>query len=170
MRILLVRHADAGDAEVFAKEGMPDEFRPLSPKGRRQMKKVARALKALVPRVEQTATSPYERALETAAFLRNVYSSSAYEETAALEPERAPEQIAGWLGAKKISGVAIIVGHEPHLGNFLEWCVTGTNTNAIELKKAGAALVEFEQSPAKGKGALLWMMGPKELAMIRKRR
>ena len=37
MKLVIVRHADAGDKEEFAKTGEPDELRPLSDKGRKQM-------------------------------------------------------------------------------------------------------------------------------------
>ncbi len=169
MQLLLVRHADAGNADEFAKTGMPDEFRPLSPKGHKQMKKVVPAIRRLVPTCRLIAASPYERALETAASIREIFPGAHYEETSSLEPERTPEKTAAWLRAKRLTATAILVGHEPHLGRFLEWCVNGTTTGSLELKKAGACLIEFPSSPAKGKGCLLWLMGPKELAVVRKR-
>jgi phosphohistidine phosphatase len=170
MFLLVVRHADAGDSEEFAKTGMRDELRPLSDKGRRQMKKVARALKLLVPECDLLATSPYVRAVETTESLRSAYPGTNCETTATLEPDEPPESAAKWLNEKRKLRFAAVVGHEPHLGNFVGWLLSGDDDGGIELKKAGAALLEFEGSIQKGEGRLLWLMGPKELDLIRKSR
>src|SRR5882724_2462532 len=66
VRLLVVRHAIAEDPAVFAATGRSDAERPLTEKGRRRMRRVARGLKKLVPAIDGLATSPLVRAVETA--------------------------------------------------------------------------------------------------------
>ena len=39
MKLLIIRHADAGDPDAWERAGKPDLERPLSEKGRKQFKK-----------------------------------------------------------------------------------------------------------------------------------
>jgi 8-oxo-dGTP diphosphatase len=60
LKVLVVRHADAGDRERWTR---PDEERPLSPKGRKQAAGLVSQLKPF--RVAHVATSPYVRCRQT---------------------------------------------------------------------------------------------------------
>src|ERR1051325_10984520 len=90
MRLLLVRHADAGDAGEFARTGQPDSMRPLSEKGRRQIADAAEGLIELLPSANVIVSSPYVRAVQTAATLKDVYEPMAEEVTSAPEPGGTP--------------------------------------------------------------------------------
>ncbi|HEU4996624.1 MAG TPA: histidine phosphatase family protein [Gemmatimonadaceae bacterium] len=162
MKLVIVRHADAGDAEEFAKSGKPDELRPLSDKGRKQMRSAAEGLRALVPKVDLVATSPYVRALETADIVAGEYKLEP-ETTGTLEPETAPEDLLTWLRKQK-ADVAMVVGHEPDLGALATWLMSGLTTSHVELKKGGACLLEFEDGVKKGGGVLQWLLSVKQLA------
>ena len=166
MKLLIVRHADAGDREEFAKTGKPDELRPLSDKGRKQMKGAAEGLRSLVPKVDLVATSPYTRAVQTAKIVADAYGEVEEETTATLEPESAPEDLEAWLGDHDLVDVVILVGHEPHLGEIVTWLMTGRGESHVEFRKGGAALLEFPDLVKKGHGTLRWLMGPKELAAL----
>jgi phosphohistidine phosphatase len=63
IELYLLRHADAGDSAAWP--GVDGE-RPLSKKGRRQAKALARLLKDLGLRVDAVVTSPLVRAIQTA--------------------------------------------------------------------------------------------------------
>jgi phosphohistidine phosphatase len=144
MQLLIVRHADAGDAEEFAKTGQPDSLRPLSPKGRKQMRTAARALRDLVLRADVIVTSPLTP----------------------LEPEKTPEEFLQWMIAYKEVEAAIAVGHEPHLSVLVTWLMTGSADSRVELKKGGACLIEFDGRPVKGEGVLRWLFTPKHLKAL----
>src|SRR5215216_4822108 len=96
MKLVIVRHADAGDREEFAQTGKPDALRPLSEKGRQQMKEGAGGLLMLVPKVDLIVTSPYTRAVQTANLAAASYEAPVLE-TSTLEPETAPDAFADWL-------------------------------------------------------------------------
>jgi phosphohistidine phosphatase len=165
MRILVIRHADAGDREAFAGTGRPDSERPLSPKGLAQMSDTAPRLRKLVTAVDHIVTSPYLRARQTAEILRKAYAGSPLLETDALEPDVRPKTLAKYLRERKAETV-MCVGHEPQLSIFVDWATTGGRDGFIDLKKGGACLLEFEDQPNRGEGTLRWLFGPKELALL----
>ena len=164
MRLLIVRHADAGDRDEFAKTGKPDELRPLSEKGRKQMKNAAEGLRLLVPRPDLIVTSPYTRAAQTATIVADAYERVEQEQSATLEPDAAPSDFEEWLNEQDTVDTVIVVGHEPHVGELTTWLMTGTRESHVEFKKGGACLLEFEDRVKKGAGVMRWLMGPKELA------
>ena len=172
MRLLIVRHADAGDAEEFAKTGQADYLRPLSKKGHKQMNAGARGLLELVPSCDLIVSSPFTRAAETAEHLRVAYERDAVETTSALEPTADPAHFELWMREHaKADGnvdVAIAVGHEPHLSELTTWLVSGRDGSSVELKKGGACLLVFDGPVRKASAVLRWLMGPKELAAVGK--
>lgn len=164
---MIVRHADAGDAEEFAKTGQPDSMRPLSSKGRKQIRLAAKALLKLVPDVSLIVTSPYVRAAEThdallATYGKRVESAS----TDTLEPERSPDDFAKWLRSQKQADVVAAVGHEPHLSTLVTWFMTGSDDSRAQLKKGGACLLDFEDHAARDRATLRWLLTPKQLAAM----
>ena len=164
MKLVIVRHADAGDKEEFAKTGKPDELRPLSDKGRKQMTSAVEGLRTLVPNCDLIATSPYVRAVQTAEIVSDAYGQGA-DKTAALEPGAAPDDFVHWL-RNHDADVVIIAGHEPDLGELTTWLMTGASESHVEFKKGGACLLEFDGQVKRGGGVLRWLMGPKELAAL----
>ena len=66
MKLLLVRHAIAEDAESFAVTGGTDALRPLTEVGRRKMRKGTNRLRTQIDRIDVLACSPRVRARETA--------------------------------------------------------------------------------------------------------
>ena len=164
MDLLLIRHADAGDAHEWAKTRKPDSQRPLSDKGREQAKESAKALVKLVPKVDLFAVSPYIRALQTAELVFERYvETRAREITDSLVPEAKPDAFVRWLRAQGPRSVVAVVGHDPHLSTLATWLTTGVEESRLEFKKGGACLISCERFPAKKEGILQWLMGPKQL-------
>lgn len=166
MKLVIVRHADAGDAEAFAKTGKPDTLRPLSPKGRKQMKEAAEGLRSLVADCDVIATSPLTRAVQTAAIVAKSYEDATETTTDTLVPGTHPEEFERWLASQGSAEVVMAVGHEPHLGQLATWLMTGQIESRIEFRKGGACLLEFEDDVKHGEATLRWLMGPKELAAL----
>jgi phosphohistidine phosphatase len=167
MKLLIVRHADAGDHVEFAKTGKPDDQRPLSKKGVDQMKSAVDGLKKLVPTADLVVTSPYVRAEQTAEIVRQAYGDDVpLEITDTLEPGRPPVAFETWLRDRGTQEVVVAVGHEPHLGMLATWLTAGTDDSAVDFKKGGACLIVFEKRLKRGSGVLRWLMGPAELKAI----
>jgi len=166
MDLLVVRHGAAEDKDAFERTGKDDDLRPLTPGGQREMREVARALKELLPDIDTLATSPLTRAVQTAEIL-----GDAYRRKPALvdwlRPEASYDDFADWTRSHRGNKTVVIVGHEPHLSGLVSWLIAGPRRTVLELKKAGACLLEIEGKVGAGSGTLIWSMGPKHLRALR---
>jgi phosphohistidine phosphatase len=63
-------------------------------------------------------------------------------------------------------GAVAIVGHEPHLGQFVSWALTGLRESFVELKKGQAVLLEFPDEVRPGRARLVWSLRPGQLRKI----
>jgi len=116
MELILWRHADAEDGAP----GASDEARRLTPKGRRQAKRVAVWLKKQLPAEARVLASPAQRAQETAQALTRRFKVSRQVGTAA-DPQSILKA-AGWPAG---GGTVVIVGHQPTLGQAAALALTG---------------------------------------------
>lgn len=166
MDLLVIRHADAGDAADFAKSGRPDDERPLSDEGRRKMRQVTRGLRAIVPEIAALASSPLVRARQTAEIVAAAYDGTTVETVPALRPGERPAALAQWLERRKPDGVAAVVGHEPHLSTTVGWLVTGTARGILDLKKGAACLLSCDGAWGEASAILRWALTPGQLRAL----
>ncbi len=167
MDVLIVRHGIAMDRDKAASRGVLDPDRPLTRKGRTRMQEVARGLHELAPAVTELISSPLLRAVQTAEIVREAYAELKHGRSAALLPEAEPAALARALGRRAATATLAIVGHEPQLGAFMSWCLTGSARSFVELQKGGAGLVRFDERPAAGAGRLIWLLPPAVLRSLR---
>ena len=158
MKLLVIRHAPAEDAAAFASSGQDDALRPLTPAGKRKMKKAAAGLRRVVGRIECLASSPYRRALQTARILARKFDDLEVEQREELVPGRRPAALLRWLKGLDSAAVVAVVGHEPHLSRCVSWLLTGQERPVLSLGKGGACLLEFEAQVAEKKATLRWVM------------
>lgn len=163
MRLLVIRHGMAMDKEEFARTGLSDDERPLTPDGKRQVARVARGLRVMVPALDVLAPSPLVRAEQTAAIVARAYRMTTSRATRALDPDARPAALVRWLAGHSRADTVAVVGHEPHLGILVTWLLTGVRESRIALRKSGACLLELEGSPRRGGAVLAWLMGPEQL-------
>lgn len=122
MDLVLWRHADAED-------GIPDEARRLTPKGRKQAKKMAAWLATRLPAGYRVIVSPAVRTRETAAALTEQVIIEKAVSTAAT-----PQGVLKAVGWPEGSGAVIVVGHQPTLGAVAALALTG-EAQAWSVKK-----------------------------------
>ena len=152
MRLLLVRHA-------IAEDGIDDDARPLSDKGRRRFEKVVGTLNDLGVKLDRIVHSPKLRALQTAELmtplLRDEGTTEVLDLLADLPGADLFEALEGY------DGDVALVGHQPYLGRLLAWLVTGRPTaeTAFELKKGAVAVLEG--APRPGEVTLTLLLPPK---------
>jgi phosphohistidine phosphatase len=163
LKLLIIRHAIAMEAEDFAPTGQPDSERPLTDKGRERMAKNAEGLARLGPTPEVIATSPYARAVETTRIVSDALGVQRIETLDALTPERHPSELVRWLEVNRKADTVAIVGHEPHLSITITWLLSGLEESRVVLKKGGAALVEIDGPPGAGAAVLHWLLTPSQL-------
>lgn len=167
MDVLVIRHAIAMDQPEAQAQDIADRDRPLTPKGKKKMKRVARGLHRRVPRIASIVTSPLRRAVETATVVGRAYGGLEHVESNALNPDAEPEALAQVLGESTVGSPVAVVGHEPHLSKWISWALTGQPGTPLELKKGGTCLIRFDGVPAAGQGRLVWFLTPGILRRFR---
>lgn len=166
MRILLVRHAKAQEREVFAKSGQRDALRPLTDSGRNTARKIGRALKEVLPRIDQLVASPYARAFETAELIAKTYKRLKVQKQPLLEPGTSSAKLLHWLREQPADAIIGLVGHEPDLGEFASYLISDRASSFFLFKKGGACLVRFNDKPDEGSGQLEWFLAPLHLRRL----
>jgi phosphohistidine phosphatase len=166
MRLLIVRHAIAGDRVAFAATGRPDAERPLTGRGRRQMWLEARGLVKALPSLDRIASSSLKRARQTARIIASAYGRSQVTTVAGLTPGADPADLIRWLNAQTGTDCVAIVGHEPDVGMLVSLLLAGTRAVSVRMKKGAACLIEFSGDVAPGAGTLCWHLAPKQLRLL----
>ena len=150
MQLYLIRHAEA-------EAGVDDAARPLSQRGREQIRQMGRFLRkngALA--ATEFWHSPLVRARDTAVRLvKQLKLRARLVQVAGLRYSDNPAIMAGRLG--KISRPVALVGHEPHLGALASLLVAGTARPArFELKKGAVLALER----VRGRWFVRWLVSP----------
>jgi phosphohistidine phosphatase len=155
-RLLLLRH---GLALPHGTPGMEDDDRPLTEKGERRVRQVARFLRRLGLRLDAIVSSPLPRALRTAEIAADVLDRSYLLQTdEVLRPKRSAEDIRDWLAGRPESRI-LLIGHNPNLSELLTLLTTGrTQPPVFELRKAGVAALRDDPL---GRYQIDWLSRPR---------
>jgi phosphohistidine phosphatase len=150
MHLYLIRHAHALDGDV-------DAIRPLSPKGRKQVRALGRLLRETGTfEAAEIWHSPLRRAGETAALLvARLKSKARLVEMGGLRPGDTADSI-----LKKLNDLrrpVAVVGHEPHLSALASLLVAGNATPPRFVLKKCAAL---RLDNVDGVWAVRWHVSP----------
>ena len=166
MNLLIIRHAKAeeGSGSLFGRKR--DAERRLTDAGRKSMRKAAKGLREIAPKIDVLATSPLVRARETAEIVAGMLGNLAVTELAPLAPEGDKKALITWLSEQPPDASAAIVGHEPDLSSLASLLIDGNSSSRIALKKGACCLIEFSDSPSAGNGTLLWLLQPGQLRKI----
>ena len=167
MKLVLVRHAIAEEADAFIAAGGSDAQRPLTEIGRKKMRKGANRLRALVGRVDLLAHSPLLRARETADIIARACGDPPQMECADLDYRYPPEAVAGWLAQYPRDALVVTVGHEPQLSLLTGLLLVGEPLSLIAFRKGGVAMLEFPNRAEAGKGLLHWALTPGQLRSLK---
>ncbi|MCX7673894.1 MAG: histidine phosphatase family protein [Thiobacillaceae bacterium] len=124
MDLILWRHAEAHD-------GSPDLMRALTDRGRRQAQKMAHWLKPRLPEACRILVSPATRARQTADAL-----GLDYEVVEAIAPGAAPQALLAAAGWPDAAQAALLVGHQPALGQVWGLLMCG-EARELSVKKGG---------------------------------
>ena len=168
MNLFFLRH---GKAHSRSPQWRPDSKRPLTREGENGMFEVARGIKALGVSFDVILTSPYARALRTAEILAEVYDSQKLFETAGLAADVGAKDIIDEINENfSTAGAIVLVGHEPFLSGLISTLLTGESGMEIELKKAGFCKLTTEKLILGKCARLNWLLTPKQMARLGKRR
>lgn len=166
MKLAVIRHAIAEDPDAFALTGQEDGLRPLTPQGRKKMRRAAVGLKTIVPTFDVIGSSPLVRAVETAEIVAQCYEGLHVVQVPALAPGGAPEEGLAWLQSNKRFDTVALVGHEPDLGLLIGWLLTGRRNSFMEVKKGSVCLLEFARRIEPGGAVLHWFLKASQLGLL----
>jgi phosphohistidine phosphatase len=165
MDVYLLRH---GDALPVGSEGIrTDDERTLSDEGRREIREVAASLQRLKVDPDAILSSPLIRARETADIVAQEAGKKEVTSCDELGHGFSPAGLLARLRELPRKSSLILVGHQPDLGSFASFLLTGdANAIDISLKKGGLCWIEFDNQAAAGKGTLRWLLTQKHLRVM----
>jgi phosphohistidine phosphatase len=160
MQLLIIRHADAGERDP---DRWPDDtMRPLSARGEKRHKRVARRLRrrGLVPTL--LLSSPWLRAWQTAAITADVTGSPAPVACEALAETPDLARIAVAVGQPGDDAIVALVGHEPWTGELASLLLTGDiHQLATDFPKSGVMGLELAELGG-GSAVMQFFIRPKQ--------
>jgi phosphohistidine phosphatase len=166
MRLSLLRHGIAADRGRLKYEN--DSERPLTPKGERQMRRIAQGLQASGLSYDLILSSPYLRAKQTADIVAQALSAPEGVLLAdALTPERNPRQLIEALRTDYHEQQDIlVVGHEPYLSRLISTLLTGGPNLSVVLKRGGLCALDVESLRFGRCATLISLLVPRQLRRL----
>lgn len=150
-RIILIRHADSMEREVFAKSGQSDLERPLSKKGKAQSEQianfVAKILHTKASPISCLLSSPATRTMETIKPLTKSLKKIPRVLCDSIAPDCGVE---GYVSAIKANSAnanvstLLFVGHEPDLGDFVKYAIDSKDDGSFCFQKG--VIVELKRN------------------------
>jgi len=160
MDLILIRHAEASERD--SARWPDDRDRPLTARGVKRFRSMARALAPLVPESAVVWSSALQRAWQTAVILASEANVAAPVVYRPLEPGGTMAAIVRRVAAHRDAPGIVLVGHEPDLGRIAaHWLLGRADETLLSFKKGGAACIRFEAEPRPGRGVLLWLLSPR---------
>ena len=168
MRLFFLRHAGAYSREEWSGS---EADRPLTDRGRAEMRLIADGLAALDLKVDLAITSPFARAAETARMAAETLKVP-LEEAHELVPGATLGGLLRVLQAHEDVSRVLLVGHEPDFSRMIGELIAAPHPASLALKKAGCARVDVPSRLVEravgandlfGRGTLEWLLTPRQL-------
>jgi phosphohistidine phosphatase len=167
MILYMIRHAIAEQADPKAQQD--DSQRPLTAKGRRRMRRIARGLMELRAEIDLILTSPYLRAADTARIVAKQYGLDKDQviQSDNLAPAGHFDLLITEISQNHggIENLAL-VGHEPYLSSLVSILVSGGPNMSVTFKKGGVCRLAVERLEYGRCASLDWLLTPAQLVEI----
>jgi len=166
MKIHILRHGIAVVRDDL--DSKNDAARRLTPKGKRQLRQTAAALKKMGLRFDLILSSPYLRAKQTAEIVaESLKLKKRLKFSGALAPDGRPEDLVRELSESKPAPEnVLLVGHEPYLSSLISLLTTGGLNLAMDFKKGGLCKLEIEKLNHGQCATLVWLLTPKQMRLM----
>jgi phosphohistidine phosphatase len=150
VEIYLLRHG-------IAEDGHPDAGRALTAEGKEKLRKV---MKRSGAKVSLILSSPYRRALETAAIAAEVLEYGGEIERAnVLTPDGAPSDVWEEIRAHKNETAILCSSHEPLMSATVAYFLGSPGVH-VDMKKAALVRIDVDRFGPHPLGVLKWMLVP----------
>jgi phosphohistidine phosphatase len=162
MKLYIVRHAWAGQ------HGDPayadDSLRPLTEKGHKRFRRMAKKLVKRGFAPVQIASSPFLRCRQTAEILvERLGGAAPLTLLDELKPGAQLDALLPWLQQHADADLAL-AGHAPDVDRLIA-DLLGAEAPVTQLEKGGVAAIFFEQRPEPASGTLAWLATAELLAV-----
>src|SRR5439155_24352748 len=140
-----------------------DADRPLTPEGKRKLKRVAEAMQKLDLSFDLLLSSPYLRARQTAELVAEALGQKKKLEFAdSLKPDGSFRNLIDYLKNWKSRSV-LLVGHEPHLSGLISFLLSGRPNLSITLKKVGLCRLAVDKLNYGQCATIEWLLTPSQM-------
>jgi len=152
VELFLLRHADAGDPEAWRGD---DAERPLSPKGEKQAKALAKFLAKRGFTADKVVTSPKVRARQTAEAVATALGMKVTvdDRLAGLDDLGDLDLVIREAAGHRV----VVVGHDP---DFSDLAAELTGVPELPVKKGALLRIDAGLPLRTGTGTLRWMVPP----------
>jgi len=166
MNLFLLRHGLAVERDEF--DYASDADRPLTPKGRKQLRTIAAALRKMGLHFDAILSSPLVRARETAEIIAAELKSRKHLSLAdELKPGTDAKRLVHKLAHQKPAPKnVLLVGHEPDFSELISLLATGHAGAGFALKKGGLANLEIEKLRFGQCALLAWLLTPAQMKLM----
>ena len=156
MQLYLLRHGIAEDP----KPGQADSERALTGEGRDKLRRVLKRARAADLDPSLIVSSPYRRALETAAVAAEILAyKGEIVRTRTLVPEASPFDAWEEIRSHKDERAILLSSHEPMMSSLAAFLLDSPALR-VDMKKAALVRIDCERMGPKAAGVLKWMLTP----------
>ena len=159
MELYLMQHGKAlSEAE--------DPVRPLSPEGREEIRRSARALAKMGLKFDLILSSTKTRAKETAEIVAEEtgYPVEAIKEYAEFKPLGPPEEAIKILKEHQEAQRVFVAGHLPSLAEIASYLLGGEKKVKVHFEFGGLCRLDTDLTP--GEAEIVYLLLPSQLALI----
>ena len=156
MNLLVIRHAIAEETSLTGQ----DKDRSLSSKGRNHFSQFCNCLSFLKLKFDLLLESHLVRAQQTADIFCQYFSVQNRESSDNLNPLSEPESLLLELSSHNLESI-VIIGHQPFLSRFMDYCLTSDEKNCIIFKRGAMAFLDFPLAVQQGSAQLKSLLDPK---------
>ena len=167
MNLFLLRHGIAVERAEF--DFASDGLRPLTAKGRQQLRQTCIALRKMKLNFDLILSSPLVRAAQTAEIVAvDLKLKKRLFFADELKPGGSPKKLLQKISRHHpVVKNLLLVGHEPDLSRLISLLVTGGPGLEVDFKKGGLAKLEIEKLRAGQCAELAWLLTPKQMKLMR---
>jgi phosphohistidine phosphatase len=163
MELYILRH---GIAVPHGARGYEDDARrPLTPEGRKKLRRIARSMRKMELSFDLLLSSPYVRARQTAEIVARVFQAEKrlkFSEHLAADGD-AEELVDQMKSLYHSPRGVVLVGHEPYLSQLISRLVTGGTDLLLTLKKGGLCKLTVRRLSYSRCATLEWLLTPRLL-------
>ena len=167
MELFILRH---GIAVPRGSADYPnDGDRPLTPKGIKAMRKIAKGMREMKLSFDHVLSSPLVRTKQTAELVvEKLQPDQSIEYSSHLEPEGDREvfinELIATCGAKDR---ILLVGHEPYLSGLISFLVCGDDSLQMNFLKGGLCKLSIDSLRIGKCATMEWLLTPKQVKDMR---